>query len=77
LYGLPIPRIAVASPANLVLVDLEREWTVGEGRYASRSQNCCFDGRRLHGVIELTVAAGVVVHAGRGARALREEIRSA
>jgi len=67
LYGLPIPRIAVGEPANVVLVDLEREWLVGEGGYASRSQNCCFHGRRLSGVVELTAAAGSVVFASRGA----------
>ena len=67
LYGLPIPRIAVGERANLVLVDLEREWLVGDGGYASRSQNCCFHGRRLTGVVELTVAAGSVVFASRGA----------
>jgi dihydroorotase len=67
LYGLSIPRIAVGEPANVVLVDLEREWVVGEGGYASRSQNCCFHGRRLSGVVELTVAAGSVVFASRGA----------
>ncbi|HEX3615488.1 MAG TPA: dihydroorotase [Solirubrobacteraceae bacterium] len=66
LYGLPIPRVAVGEPANVVLVDLEREWVVGEGGYASRSQNCCFHGRRLNGVVELTVAAGSVVFASRG-----------
>jgi dihydroorotase len=67
LYGLPIPRIATGEVANVVLVDLEREWVVGEGGYASRSQNCCFHGRRLSGVVELTVAAGSVVFASRGA----------
>ena len=28
--GLPVPRIAVGQPANLVLLDLEAEWTVRE-----------------------------------------------
>ncbi|HWD70595.1 MAG TPA: dihydroorotase [Solirubrobacteraceae bacterium] len=67
LYGLPIPRIAAGERANVVLVDLERDWVVGEGGYASRSHNCCFHGRRLSGVVELTVAAGSVVFASRGA----------
>ncbi len=67
LYGLPIPRIAPGAPADVVLVDLERDWVVGEGGYASRSQNCCFHGRRLSGVVELTVAAGSVVFASRDA----------
>jgi dihydroorotase len=76
LYGLPIPTIAVGAPANVVMVDLERDWIVGEGRYESRSQNCCFHGRRVHGAIELTLAAGAVAHAGLGVRALRQEVRS-
>jgi dihydroorotase len=58
LYGLPIPRIAPDEPANLTLVDLAAQFEVGADGYASRSANCCFHGRTLHGVVELTVAAG-------------------
>ncbi|HTW12979.1 MAG TPA: dihydroorotase [Solirubrobacteraceae bacterium] len=61
LYGLPVPRIEVGAPANLVLVDLDATWTVGEHGYFSRSENCCFHGRTLNGVIGLTLAAGAVV----------------
>ena len=60
LLGLPVPRIAVAEPANVVLVDLAAEWEVGAEGYASRSENCCFGGRRLRGRVLLTVAAGAV-----------------
>ncbi len=60
LYGLPLPRIAVGEPANLCLVDLGAQWEVGAEGYASRSQNCCFHGRRLQGRVLLTVAAGGV-----------------
>jgi dihydroorotase len=62
LYGLTVPRIAVGGPANLALVDLEATWTVGEDGYASRSENCCFAGRRLRGRVLLTVAGGAVAH---------------
>ncbi len=58
LYGLPIPRIAPDEPANLTLVDLDAQFEVGAAGYASRSSNCCFHGRTLHGRVELTVAAG-------------------
>ncbi|HWD64021.1 MAG TPA: dihydroorotase [Solirubrobacteraceae bacterium] len=58
LYGLSIPRIAPDEPANLVLVDLAAQFEVGAAGYASRSANCCFHGRTLHGRVELTVAAG-------------------
>ena len=40
------PRSRVGAPANLVLVDLDAEWEVGEAGYESRSENCCFAGRR-------------------------------
>ena len=33
LFGLAVPRIAVGEPANLVLVDLDAEWEVGEDGY--------------------------------------------
>jgi dihydroorotase len=62
LYGLPVPTIAAGAPANLCLVDLEASWEVGASGYASRSANCCFHGRTLRGVVELTVAAGAVAH---------------
>jgi dihydroorotase len=57
-----VPQIAVGEPANLVLVDLGAEWVVGESGYESRSENCCFAGRRLRGRVLLTVAAGAVAY---------------
>ncbi len=60
LYGLPTPRIATGEPANLCLVDLEAKWEVGANGYVSRSANCCFHGRTLHGRVALTVADGAI-----------------
>ncbi|MGI8903200.1 MAG: dihydroorotase [Solirubrobacteraceae bacterium] len=60
LYGLPTPRIAVGEPANLCLVDLRAKYEVGARGYASRSANCCFHGRALHGRVLLTLSDGVV-----------------
>ncbi len=62
LYGLDTPKIAVGLPANLCLVDLKARFTVGEEGYASRSRNCAFQGRALHGRVLLTLAGGAVVH---------------
>ncbi len=59
--GLPVPRIAVGQPANLVLVDLEAEWTVSEDAFRSRSANSWLLGRTLVGAVVKTVAAGRVV----------------
>ncbi len=62
LFDLPVPRIAPGEPANLTLVDLGAEWTVGQEGYESRSDNSCFAGRRLTGRVLLTVAAGAVAY---------------
>jgi dihydroorotase len=58
LFDLPTPRIAVGEPANLCLVNLEEQWTVGERGYYSRSANSCFAGRTLQGKVHATWAAG-------------------
>jgi dihydroorotase len=61
-FGIPAPRVAVGEEANLVLVDLDAEWEVGEDGYESRSENCCFAGQRVRGRVLLTVAAGAVAY---------------
>nr|MDQ6916022.1 dihydroorotase [Actinomycetota bacterium] len=60
LLDLPVPAVAPGEPANLVVVDLDATWQVGEAGYESRSENCCFAGRTLRGRVTLTVAAGEV-----------------
>ncbi|MGH3092336.1 MAG: amidohydrolase family protein, partial [Gaiellaceae bacterium] len=61
IYGLEPPRIAVGAPANLVLLDLETTWRVGEGRFRSKSANSWLLGESLRGTVVQTVAAGKVV----------------
>jgi dihydroorotase len=62
LFDLATPLIAPGEPANVTLVDLDEEWVAGERGWESRSENCCFAGRRLQGRVLLTLAAGAVVH---------------
>jgi dihydroorotase len=61
-FGLPVPRIERGEPANVVLVDLDAEWEVGEAGYESRSANCAFAGRRMTGRVRMTVADGAVAY---------------
>jgi dihydroorotase len=60
LFELPVPLIAAGEQANLTLVDLDTKWEVGARGYVSRSANCCFHGRALHGRVLLTLAAGTI-----------------
>jgi dihydroorotase len=61
-FGLPVPRIEPGAPANVVLVDLDAEWEVGEAGYESRSANCAFAGKRLTGRVRMTIADGAVAY---------------
>ncbi len=61
--GLPVPAIAVGEPANVVLLDLEAEWTVTEEGFRSLSANSWLLGEQLTGAVVKTVADGRVVHA--------------
>ena len=62
IFGLHIPQIEQGRQADVVLIDLNEEWTVGEAGYESRSANCCFDGRTFKGRVALTVAAGALAY---------------
>ncbi len=63
-YGLEAPRIEKGAPANLVLLDPEASWRVGEGGFRSRSANSWLLGATLKGKVRLTVAAGRVAYEG-------------
>jgi len=62
-YGLEPPRIAAGATANLVLLDPDAEWRVGDGGFRSRSANSWLLGETLAGKVRLTVAAGRIAHA--------------
>ncbi|SEH14296.1 dihydroorotase [Thermoleophilum album] len=60
LFGIERPTLSVGATANLCLVDLDAEWTVGENGFESRSANNAFLGRKVHGRVLLTTSAGQV-----------------
>ena len=62
-YGLDEPRIAVGSPANLVLLDLKASYRIGEESFRSRSVNSWLLGQTVKGGVRMTIAAGRIVFA--------------
>ena len=61
IFGVDRPRVAVGASADLVLLDLDREWLVEESAFRSRSRNSWLLGETLAGTVVLTVARGAVV----------------
>ncbi|MDX6474390.1 MAG: dihydroorotase [Gaiellaceae bacterium] len=62
IFGLDRPRVAVGATANLVLLDLEREWQVSADGFRSRSVNSWLLGETLTGAVAMTIAAGATAH---------------
>ena len=62
-FGLDEPRIEVGARANLVVLDLDAEWTVTEEGFRSLSANSWLLGETLRGRVVQTVADGRVVYA--------------
>jgi dihydroorotase len=61
-YGLEPPRIEQGARANLVLLDPDAVWRVGDGGFRSRSRNSWLLGETLRGKVRLTVADGRIAH---------------
>ncbi|MBQ5675984.1 MAG: amidohydrolase family protein, partial [Lachnospiraceae bacterium] len=60
LYGLDAGYIEVGGPADLVIVDDNKQHTVGN--YESKSYNSPFTGEQLYGTIMYTIAGGKIAY---------------
>jgi dihydroorotase len=61
ILGVPGGTLAVGSPADITVIDLNREWTVDASKFASKSRNCPFNGWTLQGRAVVTIVGGQVV----------------
>ena len=53
-------RLELGAPADLVLIDLERRWTVDPATFASKSRNTPFAGWELQGKAVMTIVGGEI-----------------
>ena len=63
---LPLASLAPGTPADLVIFDPEREWTVDSGKFASKGRNTPLEGVSLKGQVVATIAAGHFVFMDEG-----------
>jgi dihydroorotase len=60
IVGLGAPTIAEGAPANLTLVDPNREWKVEPDRLRTKSKNTPFLGHTMKGMVLTTIVAGSI-----------------
>ena len=65
ILGLPTGRLMVRAPADVMLIDPDREWVIDPRGFKSQARNCPFAGRRVRGrAVGLFVGGHAVVRDG-------------
>lgn len=60
LYNLPAGNLSIGSAADMIIYDINKEWTVND--FCSKSCNSPFAGRNLTGKIKYTIVSGCIVY---------------
>lgn len=60
ILGLEVPEIAEGKTADLIIADINRQWTVDPEKLHSKSKNTVFKGMTLTGKNLMTISKGVV-----------------
>ena len=61
ILGVAGGTLTPGAPADITLIDLNREWPVDANTFASKSRNCPFHGWTLKGKAVMTIVGGKVV----------------
>ena len=61
LLGVPGGELSVGAPADIVVLDPDREVTVDASRFVSRGHNTPFDGKTYYGAVCATIVGGRVI----------------
>ena len=62
LLGIEGGALEPGCPADIAIVDLNKEWVVDPEKLHSKSKNTCFKGMKLKGKVKYTLVNGVVVY---------------
>lgn len=60
LLHLPVQTLTAGQPANIILVDIDRTWTVDPQKLHSKSKNTVFKGMSLKGKNLMTISGGII-----------------
>ena len=61
ILGLNKGQLKTGKPADIVIFDPDKEWTVDPSKFQSKSKNSPFGGLVLNGRVEYTIVSGNIV----------------
>lgn len=61
IFGINGGSLAVGMPADIAVVDLNKEWTVDVDKFESKARNCPFHGWKLKGQVVATLVDGRII----------------
>ncbi len=62
LLGLNAGSLKVGMPADIAIIDLDKEWVVDAGKSNSKSKNCVYKGKALKAKVVKTLLGGKIVY---------------
>lgn len=62
IFGLNAGELKIGSPADITIIDLNKEWVVNVDEFESKGRNCPFNGWRLKGKTDTTIVKGNIVY---------------
>lgn len=62
ILGISAGTIQAGHPADVVVADIDREYTIDKNTFASKGRNTPFDGRRVKGTVLYTICDGKIVY---------------
>ncbi|MCL2678725.1 MAG: dihydroorotase [Dehalococcoidia bacterium] len=62
ILGKPFGMLAVGAAADITIIDMDAEWVVYAGKFASMGKNTPLDGEKLKGMVIATIFGGKIVY---------------